>query len=40
MRAILQVELIKGGKDLPVTNENKLEYIHRVADYRLNVQVG
>ena len=35
----MQVELIRGGKDVAVTNENKLEYIHRVADYRLNVQL-
>ncbi len=34
-----QVELVKGGKDVAVTDENKLEYIHRVADYRLNVQL-
>ena len=31
---------MKGGRDIPVTNENKLEYIHRVADYRLNVQLA
>lgn len=31
---------MRGGRDIPVTNENKLEYIHRVADYRLNVQLS
>ena len=29
---------MKGGRDIPLTNENK--YVHRVADYRLNVQLA
>ncbi|GMH39401.1 hypothetical protein BSKO_07299 [Bryopsis sp. KO-2023] len=34
-----EVELKSGGKDIPVTNDNAIEYIHRVADFRLNKQV-
>lgn len=34
-----EVELKPGGRDTSVTNENAIEYIHRVADYRLNQQV-
>ena len=33
------VELKPGGKDILVTNENKIEYIHLVADYKLNKQI-
>lgn len=32
-------ELIPNGKDIAVTNENRLHYIHRVANYRLNFQI-
>lgn len=32
------VELKNGGKDVNVTNENKLQYIYAMADYKLNVQ--
>ncbi|KAF9591719.1 hypothetical protein IFM89_006065 [Coptis chinensis] len=32
-------ELIPGGKDVAVTNENKLQYIHAIADYKLNRQI-
>ncbi|XP_074640383.1 ubiquitin-protein ligase E3C-like [Tubulanus polymorphus] len=32
-------ELVPGGSDIPVTNINRIEYIHRVADYRLNRQI-
>ncbi|KAF6147499.1 hypothetical protein GIB67_021325 [Kingdonia uniflora] len=32
-------ELKPGGKDVSVTNENKLHYLHAVADYKLNKQV-
>ena len=35
----MQVELVPGGRDRPVTSSNVVEYIHRVADYRLNQQV-
>ncbi len=37
--ARLQVELAPRGQDTPVTAENRLAYIHRVADYRLNQQI-
>lgn len=33
------VELKPGGKDISVTNENKMQYIHAMADYKLNHQV-
>lgn len=33
------VELIPKGRDKMVTNENKLQYIYKLADYRLNVQI-
>lgn len=33
------VELRPGGADIPVTNENKLQYVHAMADYKLNRQV-
>ncbi|KAH7436454.1 hypothetical protein KP509_05G020700 [Ceratopteris richardii] len=35
----VQVELLPGGKDLQVSNDNVLIYIHLVANYRLNVQI-
>ena len=34
-----ETELIPGGKDVPVTNENVLRYIHLVAHHRLNLQI-
>lgn len=34
------VELRPGGADIPVTNENKLQYVHAMADYKLNRQVN
>ncbi|KAJ9555073.1 hypothetical protein OSB04_009687 [Centaurea solstitialis] len=33
------VELKAGGKDVCVTNDNKLQYIYAMADYKLNRQV-
>lgn len=33
------IELKSGGKDISVTNENKLQYIHAIADYKLNRQM-
>lgn len=33
------IELRPGGKDTMVTNENKLQYIHAMADYKLNRQI-
>ncbi len=32
-------ELKTGGHDIPVTASNRIEYIHLMADYRLNKQV-
>ncbi|KAF8403185.1 hypothetical protein HHK36_011282 [Tetracentron sinense] len=32
-------ELKPGGKDVAVTNENKLQYVHAIADYKLNRQI-
>ena len=34
-----QVELVPNGRNRPVTNTNKVEYVHRVANHRLNVQI-
>ena len=28
-----------GGANIPVTNENRIEYIHLVADFKLNRQI-
>ncbi|CAF0734601.1 unnamed protein product [Brachionus calyciflorus] len=33
------IELKPGGKDIPVTNENKIEYIFLLASYKLNTQI-
>jgi len=33
------VELKSGGADIPVTSENRIEYIHLVGDYKLNRQI-
>ncbi|KAL3693449.1 hypothetical protein R1sor_007100 [Riccia sorocarpa] len=35
----MEIELLPGGKDIPVTNANKINYIHLVANHRLNVQI-
>ncbi|XP_061709126.1 ubiquitin-protein ligase E3C [Cydia pomonella] len=32
-------ELKPGGSNIPVTSENRIEYIHLVADYKLNRQI-
>uniref|UniRef100_A0A0E0NZN3 HECT-type E3 ubiquitin transferase n=1 Tax=Oryza rufipogon TaxID=4529 RepID=A0A0E0NZN3_ORYRU len=32
-------ELRPGGKNISVTNENKLHYVHAIADYKLNRQI-
>eukprot|EP00884_Botryococcus_braunii_P007124 jgi/Botrbrau1/16412/Bobra.0142s0012.1 len=31
-----EVPLVRGGNDIPVTNANRVDYIYRVANYRLN----
>ncbi|XP_002528627.3 E3 ubiquitin-protein ligase UPL7 isoform X1 [Ricinus communis] len=33
------IELKPGGKNVSVTNENKMQYIHAMADYKLNRQI-
>lgn len=33
------VELKPGGKDVCVSNENKMQYVHAMADYKLNRQI-
>ncbi|CAN1860378.1 E3 ubiquitin-protein ligase UPL7 [Linum perenne] len=33
------IELKPGGKDISVTNENKMQYVHAMADYKLNRQI-
>ena len=34
------VELKPGGKDILVTNDNRIEYIHLLADFKLNRQIN
>jgi len=33
-------ELIPGGSHMPVTKSNLLEYIHRLANYKLNIETS
>lgn len=33
------VDLKPNGRNIPVTNDNRLEYIHRLADLKLNGQI-
>eukprot|EP00004_Rigifila_ramosa_P001341 TRINITY_DN1127_c0_g1_i2.p2 TRINITY_DN1127_c0_g1~~TRINITY_DN1127_c0_g1_i2.p2 ORF type:complete len:363 (-),score=92.70 TRINITY_DN1127_c0_g1_i2:32-1120(-) len=35
----VETELIPGGSNIPVTNENKIRYIHLIANYKLNIQI-
>lgn len=37
--AVKEIELIKNGRNIPITAENRIEYIHRVANYRMNTQI-
>jgi ubiquitin-protein ligase E3 B len=32
-------ELRPGGKNISVTNENRMQYVHAMADFKLNRQV-
>jgi ubiquitin-protein ligase E3 C len=32
-------ELVRGGRHVPVTARNRIEYIHRVSNYRMNLQI-
>lgn len=34
-----EVELVRGGRSVPVTAQNRIEYIHRVSNYRMNTQL-
>lgn len=34
------VELIPGGSNIPVTNQNRIRYVYLVANYRLNIQIA
>lgn len=34
------IELKPGGSDLYVNDDNKIEYIHLVADFKLNKQIN
>jgi ubiquitin-protein ligase E3 C len=34
------IELKPGGKDILVTNDNKIEYIHLISDFKLNKQIN
>ena len=34
-----EVDLIQGGRDIPITSSNAAEFIHRVAHYKLNTQL-
>jgi len=35
-----EVELLPGGRDIQVTNDNVIKYIHLIAHHRLNTQVN
>ncbi|XP_023230770.1 ubiquitin-protein ligase E3B-like [Centruroides sculpturatus] len=39
MGKLITHELIPGGKAVPVTNENKISYIHHMAHFRMHVQI-
>lgn len=34
------IELVPDGSNIPVTNQNRLQYIYAVADYKLNKQIS
>lgn len=34
-----EIEIIKGGKNISVTNDNRFQYIYRLANYKLNDQI-
>ena len=34
-----EIEIIKGGKNISVTNENKFKYIYRLAFHKLNEEI-
>lgn len=40
MGQVVTHELIPGGRAVPVTNENKISYIHLMAHFRMHVQIN
>lgn len=36
----VNVDLIPNGSNIPVTNQNRIQYIYLIANYRLNVQIA
>jgi ubiquitin-protein ligase E3 C len=34
------VDLVKGGRSIPVTKENRMKYVYLVANYKLNMQIA
>jgi ubiquitin-protein ligase E3 C len=34
-----EIELVRGGKSIIVTNSNKFDYIYRLANYKMNTQI-
>lgn len=34
-----EVELVRNGKNIPVNASNRIEYMHRVSNYRMNTQI-
>jgi ubiquitin-protein ligase E3 C len=34
------IDLVPGGSEIPVTNDNRMQYIVLVSNYRLNVQIA
>jgi hypothetical protein len=34
------IDLVPNGRNIPVTNENRIRYIYLVANYRMNIQIG
>ncbi|XP_070571587.1 ubiquitin-protein ligase E3B-like [Ptychodera flava] len=39
MGKVITHELMPGGRAIPVTNENKISYIHLMAHFKMNVQI-
>lgn len=37
--ATREMELVRNGRNIPVTAANRIEYMHRVANYRMNTQI-
>ncbi|KAI0561213.1 HECT-domain (ubiquitin-transferase) [Gracilaria domingensis] len=37
--SVKEVELVNNGGNIPVTGANRIEYMHRVSNYRMNTQI-